>query len=877
MKRIVRILAAPAAVLYLLGPGALDARAVVLSWKNPVSGNAGIASNWQPGQVPGTDDTPTFNVGGTYTVTFDATVPSTSFHVHRTGVVTLVCNTSHATSNTVTVGDVAGDVGTMRLTTGTFTAGSTVTVGNATGSTGTLNVDDDDADLLQSGIAADVVVGAFGTGTLNVTGGGFVDAADDIILGGNSGQGTVLVSGVNASPLVRSTLSTSGSDGDLVIGNGGRGAVTIAGGGQVFAADDVRIAVGPSSQGSVIVRNTSGAGDVASSLSIAGDLEIASNPVSATANGVGELTVQDSASVNVNGTTRVGDADGGTGTLKMRPRGSLVTGALEFNDAHGVLDFQGGSIYVDGGVFNPPGTTLVLDHPQFEHVGLQDGATCTFNGGSSQGYSLILGEANNGSARLTSDAHLTHVNGVISMGLLPGAFGELEFFDNALLDGVGTIVVGQGGSGELRLSSGSDLSLSDMLVAYSPGSDGIVFLSGTGTSISMGTMTLGGVGGTPGGTADVTVGTGAVLTTTSAGTITARLHAGADLEIRSGGTVTFRNNFEHRGGIEMSGGQLNVGNVNFASAASLVGHGTVSGNVFLGASDCLIHARGGVLTLGNANSTFGFSNAGTMVIDTATVTLRDSNGSMLGDVVLNASVLNLGPGTNSVQTGKTMSGSGDVNGSLSISGTLSPGLSAGAIAVHGPFQQVGSGRMTMEIGDAATVRFDRLIGSAGVTLAGTLDVRTLPGFVPDPGEEFTLITGTTRTGTFTTVTLNGQPVNGQFTLNYTPTSVVLHVNQITVDVPEPNGPLELAFSGRSGTDAAFELALPEASRVSVQLYSASGRSLGNLFQGERAAGILRLPLRTLGRDLSGGVYFGRATVRTKTSESIRSAKVTLLK
>ena len=71
--------------------------------------------------------------------------------------------------------------------------------------------------------------------------------------------------------------------------------------------------------------------------------------------------------------------------------------------------------------------------------------------------------------------------------------------------------------------------------------------------------------------------------------------------------------------------------------------------------------------------------------------------------------------------------------------------------------------------------------------------------------------------------------------------------------------------------------MPAASRVTVQLYDAAGRSLGRLLEGEREAGVVRLPLRALGRDLGGGVYFGRVTVRTRTSESVRTAKVTLIK
>src|SRR5262245_20828889 len=344
--------------LFLLILAASSAQAIPLNWKAAVSGNAGVPDNWLPSQIPGPGDTPTFFVGGSYTVTFDGTVPATASHFYRSGTVTLIAS-GHTLSSQVRVGDVAGDVGGLVFTTGALTAAGNVIIGNAAGSSGTLTVDDDDADLLQTGTAADVQVANGGLGTLNVTGGGLVNAADKVIVGGTSAaQGAVLVSGVNASPEVRSTLSSSGSDGDLVFGSGGAATVMVAAGGQAIAADDVLIAVTTSSSGNVAVQGATGA--LASLLTVTDDLEIPTNTLAGPAAGTGSVLVQDQGRVTVGGSTHIGEADGGTGTLRIRPTATFTSHDLIFNDAHGVLDFQGGTLIVDGGLFDPPGTTLIV-------------------------------------------------------------------------------------------------------------------------------------------------------------------------------------------------------------------------------------------------------------------------------------------------------------------------------------------------------------------------------------------------------------------------------------------------------------------------------------------------------------------------------------
>ena len=875
-----RVWTARPAIALLVSLVASDVDAAALSWRTAVSGNAGIAANWLPSQVPAPADVLTFHVGGAYTVTFDGTVPLSATQLYRSGTVTVVGGT-HSLSTQLRVGDVNGDVGIMALTTGTMTSAGNVVVGNAAGSVGTLHVDDDDADLLQSG-SSDVLVGNSGQGTLNVTGGGLVTAADKVIVGGSSaGQGSVLVSGVNVAPVVRSKLASSGADGDLVFGNGGTATVVIAGGAQAVASDDVFIAQTASSNGSVFVDGTGGG--FTSQLTVGDDLGIATNTLAGPAAGVGTLVVQQQGQVLVTGSANVGEADGGTGTLRLRTGSLFSAHDLVFDNVHGVLDQQGGSIIVDGGVFDPPGTTLLLSDPSFERVTLKNGATAAFDGGSSVGYALVLGESSEGGFALESGAHLTQVNGVLSLGLAPGGHGVLDVSTNALLDGAGSIIVGQSGFGELSLFNGGEVDLTDMSVAYAPGSNGFVSMGTAGAVLTLGKLDIGGHGLTAGGTASVVVGNGGSIVLDGSEVVPLRLvHPGARLQVDAGGTVSGSANFDTRGHIQMNGGQLTIGSVNFLDTADLVGHGTVSAEIATSsAPNSVIHASGGPLVLGLSSSVKGFVGGGTLIADGgAPVTLRDADLVTLGNVILNGGGVNLPSGGGSLLSGKTLSGNGAVIGTLANAGTIAPGNSSWGLLQFTSLANTGIGRFTLEIGNAATNHYDRLAVSGLASLAGALDVKILPGFVPDDGEDFTLITCGSRSGTFSSVTIEGLPVNMQFNLVYNPTSVVLHVNHITTDVPPAADlPHSIALVGRSGSwgNAGVELALPDAARVVVRLYDVSGRERGTLFEGELPAGRRWLPLREVTPAPADGVHFARAVVRTGTVATRHTAKVTLVK
>src|SRR5262245_39094055 len=189
------------------------AHASPLSWNNAAGGTASIAANWNPVQAPTGADDLTFNLAGSYTVTFNASAASSRTQTYKQGTVTLNATSPHTVSNGITIGDLSGDNATMTVTTGTLNSTASVFVGDASGSAGVLNVNDDDADLIITGAAADLVVGNNGNGTLNITNVGRVVVPDQFIAGSNSTSTvSVLVSGFLAvAPFGRSTLGVSGT------------------------------------------------------------------------------------------------------------------------------------------------------------------------------------------------------------------------------------------------------------------------------------------------------------------------------------------------------------------------------------------------------------------------------------------------------------------------------------------------------------------------------------------------------------------------------------------------------------------------------------------------------------------------------------------
>jgi T5SS/PEP-CTERM-associated repeat protein len=111
----------------------------------------------------------------------------------------------------------------------------------------------------------------------------------------------------------------------------------------------------------------------------------------------------------------------------------------------------------------------------------------------------------------------------------------------------------------------------------------------------------------------------------------------------------------------------------------------------------------------------------------------------------------------------TLSGKGVVQTNLNVIGQMSPGNSPGTITVAGNYIQGDSGSLIMEItrpdlvGGAGshkpyTQQFDSLVVNSKATLAGTLDLRMLDGFTPQGGQQFPIMSFSSRAGYFSEVT-----------------------------------------------------------------------------------------------------------------------------
>jgi T5SS/PEP-CTERM-associated repeat protein len=98
-------------------------------------------------------------------------------------------------------------------------------------------------------------------------------------------------------------------------------------------------------------------------------------------------------------------------------------------------------------------------------------------------------------------------------------------------------------------------------------------------------------------------------------------------------------------------------------------------------------------------------------------------------------------------------------------GVIAPGLSPGEITIDGDYEQPEGGVLVIEVGGTEAGKFDVLHVKGNATLAGTVDLRFIDGFVPQAGDnvDFVVVDGTI-TGKLTGSTFieaAGDPDSGQ--------------------------------------------------------------------------------------------------------------------
>mgnify|MGYP001026515017 CR=1 FL=1 len=132
--------------------------------------------------------------------------------------------------------------------------------------------------------------------------------------------------------------------------------------------------------------------------------------------------------------------------------------------------------------------------------------------------------------------------------------------------------------------------------------------------------------------------------------------------------------------------------------------------------------------------------------------------------------------------GGLFGGGGTIMGNVVNGGAINPGNSPGILHLFDDYQQTGGGILIIEIGGTpSSGAFDQLLIDGDATLAGTLDVRLVDGFLPTVGELFPFLTAASITGGFDDAIVMG---GANFALEITGGNAVL---QITSAVPLPAG------------------------------------------------------------------------------------------
>lgn len=138
-----------------------------------------------------------------------------------------------------------------------------------------------------------------------------------------------------------------------------------------------------------------------------------------------------------------------------------------------------------------------------------------------------------------------------------------------------------------------------------------------------------------------------------------------------------------------------------------------------------------------------------------------------GSLVVNGSI----PGAVLVKNSATLAGSGSIGGTVTVQagGTLMPGNSPGTITV-GSLNVANLAFLPIEIGPVS----DKIVSTGDIALGGSLAVSLVPGYTPDLGQTFTIMTANNITGGFGATAV---PIfsHRRFDVTVNPQSVVLTV------------------------------------------------------------------------------------------------------
>ncbi len=211
------------------------------------------------------------------------------------------------------------------------------------------------------------------------------------------------------------------------------------------------------------------------------------------------------------------------------------------------------------------------------------------------------------------------------------------------------------------------------------------------------------------------------------------------------------------GGLVASGG----GNLVASGGGNLVASG--GGNLITQDGGGLVASGGGNLVATGGGNLVA-SGGGNLVASGGGNAPTPTGGKSLAEAASTAGIslaggeLNLSGFTiygDTAMDGGVLSGTGILLGNLTNnSGFISPGHSAGILAVTGAFAQGANGTLIVEDGGATPKLFDQLLVTGAANLGGNLIIRTINGYVPNAAATFNPLGYGSATGSFASISSN---------------------------------------------------------------------------------------------------------------------------
>ena len=465
---------------------------------------------------------------------------------------------------TVNAGDLTAFLGTVNANSGQVNVAGTYTNFGTTNLAG--------ADVTVNTFDASAVAPNFTGGTLRIDGGSFIPfaGAPDFTLDGAVGGPTLeLINGGSASFL-----------GDINVASTNDGGLSVLSGSSLSTTTDLLI--GQTLNDSDSLTTFSGPG---TTVDVGGNLLMGTGSTSGNASR-NDLTVEDGAVLTVDGDT----------TLGANSRVELRTGGLITTSSWTRLGFSqfahfGGTLTVDGGVFQSGTSNYILGQIDRPVVNLTNGASYT--GGINSNVDITNGEMHvlSGSTMnlTTGSASLQLFNALPGTALLEidGAGSSVSvngFTEIGVFGAEGTLLITNGGSLTTTGTGGSvGIGVNDNTV-------GIATVDGTGSSLTVG------------GTAGLFVGNEGVgtLDITNGGLVTTILLTVADSDTNAANTGTSVLTVNGTDGVTPS--TLNVTGTNYIGGSTNEDGGIGIVNIEAGA---LFKSNGGIIGSGNGGGSDG--------------------------------------------------------------------------------------------------------------------------------------------------------------------------------------------------------------------------------------------------------------------------------